>query len=1213
MFSLTRKQQYGIAILSVFLMAAVRWAANPLLGGKLPFFFFDFPLVLACWSGGLGPGLLATGLSLALGYQFLAPGESVLVHVVSFALMGITFSVVFGWSRKAARTEWIERKYAQEQVQFFLDLNEALLPLADAEQIMAVTVRMLGEHLGVDRCVYSEAETGKDQFVVLGNYTRGDSIGADYTMCEMDGEGQGILQENRPYIVDDIETATLAGKDHSKYLQEKIRSLVCVPLKKEKSFVARLAVLQKAPRRWSNEEIQLIAVVANRCWESAARARTVRRLKDSDERYRVFISNSSEGIWRYELDRPVPITLPEDEQIELFYQRAYLAECNEAFARMHGRSSVDEICGERLTVLLVRSDADKIIEYSRAFVRSGYHLIGAETRQVDIYGHRRYFLSNLIGILENGALVRAWGTQRDITEQKEAANALKASEERLRRVTDATQDVLWEIDVKTNQLWWSEGARPLFGRSPGELQISLEDWYERIHPEDVVRVRTRFEGFTNGEDDDWVDEYRFRRADGLYVDIQDRGRKFRDEDGAAVRIAGAMGDITERRRAETAIRESEERFSKAFLASPDCLVISRVADGFIIEINPSFARLSGYRRDELIGKSPLSLGLYADPKDRQRMVALLREQNYVRDFELGMKTKAGEIRLMRFSAEPLDLRGEHCWLTIGHDITERKQAEEALRNSEEEARRQLAYVEAIYATAPVGLCFVDTALRFHSINERLAQLDGKPVKEHLGRTLREAIPEIANVVEPFYRRVIDTGKPILDVEVSVPTRAGVMLPYLVSYYPVKDCEERVLGVNVVVVEITERKRIEEELERLLNQEKAAREGAEAANRMKDEFLATVSHELRTPLTSIMGWASMLLGGSFPEPQARHALEVIARSAKSQSELIADILDMSRIVTGRLKLDARPVEIESVFQAAIDVVRPSAQAKRIALKVLLDGQRRMVFGDASRLQQAIWNLLSNAVKFTNEGGHIEAQLTLASDQVEISITDNGIGIEPQFLPYLFERFRQADSSSTRRYGGLGLGLAVVRHVVEMHGGRVSASSSGRGHGSKFKITLPLMPIAPLPEFSSFEPKPDTRAVAPFQAKFHALDHVRVLVVEDDQDTLDLLKAVLDDSGADVVTAASVREALDTFEQWRPDVLVSDLAMPEQDGYQLIGQVRSRGSDRGGDTPAVALTAYARVEDQRRALAAGFQMHIAKPVAPQELITALASLSGRPARL
>jgi CheY-like chemotaxis protein len=420
----------------------------------------------------------------------------------------------------------------------------------------------------------------------------------------------------------------------------------------------------------------------------------------------------------------------------------------------------------------------------------------------------------------------------------------------------------------------------------------------------------------------------------------------------------------------------------------------------------------------------------------------------------------------------------------------------------------------------------------------------------------------------------------------------------------------VLGVNVVVMDITERKRAQETLERLLRQEKASREAAEAASRQKDEFLATVSHELRTPLTAITGWTWMLLNGQLPEAQVHHALEVIARSAKSQSELIADILDMSRIVMGKLKLDCRLVEIGSVFQAAVDVIQPGVQAKRIALHVVMDGGNRMVLADANRLQQAIWNLLSNAVKFTNEGGQVEAQLTAGPGRAEISVTDSGIGIEPQFLPHLFERFRQADSSSTREYGGLGLGLAIVRHVVEMHGGRVSASSPGKGQGSTFKITLPLVTGAGAPraEVPALESKPATAAGRAPEEKVHMLDHVRVLVVEDDPDTLDLLKVVLDNSGAVVVTAASVREAIDTFEQWRPDVLVTDLAMPEQDGYQLIEQVRSRSSEQGGNTPAVALTAYARSEDQIRALAAGFQMHLAKPIAPKELIAALASLSG-----
>jgi CheY-like chemotaxis protein len=335
-----------------------------------------------------------------------------------------------------------------------------------------------------------------------------------------------------------------------------------------------------------------------------------------------------------------------------------------------------------------------------------------------------------------------------------------------------------------------------------------------------------------------------------------------------------------------------------------------------------------------------------------------------------------------------------------------------------------------------------------------------------------------------------------------------------------------------------------------------------------------------------------------------------QSAKSQTQLIDDILDTSRIITGRLKLDFHPVEIERVFQAAVDVIRPSAEAKRIAFHVSVDYHGAVVFGDGSRLQQVIWNLLSNAVKFTNEGGRVEAKLTRIDRQIQISVSDTRIGIDSPFLPYVFDRFRQADSTSTRRYGGLGLGLAIVRHVVEMHGGTVSVASPGKGLGSTFKIRFPLastvLPIEPeaQPPEAKVE-EPATSRVPECQT----LDDVRVLVVEDDPDTLEMLRFVLDDCGASVATAASSREALDVFEKWHPDVLVSDIAMPEQDSYELIGKVRSRTPERGGNTPAVALTAYARTEDRARALAAGFQLHVAKPVDPETLVTAVASLSGR----
>ncbi len=729
---------------------------------------------------------------------------------------------------------------------------------------------------------------------------------------------------------------------------------------------------------------------------------------------------------------------------------------------------------------------------------------------------------------------------------------------------------------------------------------------ESLSPDKYPAARSLLSGeLIKGE------EMRYRRGDGTETFLSVDSAPIRDQEGQMVLVVTTFIDIGERKLAEGALRESEERFAKAFSASPDALVISRISDGSILEANDSFVVMSGYNRDEVIGRSTVDLGLYVDPTDRQRMVAILKEKNCVRDFEFSMKRRSGESRLVSFSAEPLDLRGVHCWLTIARDITERKQAEEALLKSEEQMRRQLAYIEAIYATAPVGLCFVDADLRFLSMNERLAEINGKSVEDLLGRTVREAVPEIADVVEPIYKRVIKTGRPILSVDLSTKTEPDFVRHFIASYYPIKNGDSQVLGVNAVVVEITQRKKIEEERERLLRQEKAAREEAEAANRMKDEFLATISHELRTPLTSILGWARMLTSGSLTKLQARHALDVIAQSAQSQTRLIEDILDTSRIITGNLKLDAHPVAIENIFHAAVEVIRPSAEAKGIDLSEVVEAPDGVVFGDPSRLQQALWNMLSNAVKFTNENGRIEARLGRDEGQIEITISDTGIGIESQFLPYVFERFRQADSASTREYGGLGLGLAITRHIVEMHGGGVSVSSPGKGQGAVFHIRIPLISASrQLAAESRQAPAAESGAKEKIAAENgHRLDGVRLLLVEDNPDTLEMLKFIFDSCGAEVFTATSVNDALDVLENCRPDALVSDIAMPDRDGYDLIREIRSRDPEHGGSIPAVAVTAYTRAEDRVRALAAGFQMHVAKPIDPDELIAVVASLTGQ----
>ena len=402
-------------------------------------------------------------------------------------------------------------------------------------------------------------------------------------------------------------------------------------------------------------------------------------------------------------------------------------------------------------------------------------------------------------------------------------------------------------------------------------------------------------------------------------------------------------------------------------------------------------------------------------------------------------------------------------------------------------------------------------------------------------------------------------------------------------------------------------------ELLLERERAARAEAEDANRHKDEFLATVSHELRTPLTAILGWAAMLNSGGMRGEATRNALEAIERNARAQAGIVNDILDVSRVITGKFHIDPQPVDLAPLVRSSVNALHPAAAAKGIAISVSLDQSAGLVAGDPDRLQQITWNLLSNAIKFTPEGGSVEVSLRRADSYLELGVSDTGIGISGEFLPHVFERFRQADSSITRAHGGLGLGLSIVRHLAELHGGTVRAESPGVGRGASFTVRLPAasargsLALPPGGDGAAGLVRAggdgDVTADAP------DLTDLRVLVVDDEPDTLEVICAVLNRHGAEVRAAGSSGEALKALAGWRPDVLVSDLGMPDEDGFALIGKVRSLAPGRGGDVPAAALTAYVRDEDRRRALAAGFQTHIAKPVDPAALAAAVAGLAKR----
>jgi signal transduction histidine kinase/DNA-binding response OmpR family regulator len=415
-----------------------------------------------------------------------------------------------------------------------------------------------------------------------------------------------------------------------------------------------------------------------------------------------------------------------------------------------------------------------------------------------------------------------------------------------------------------------------------------------------------------------------------------------------------------------------------------------------------------------------------------------------------------------------------------------------------------------------------------------------------------------------------------------------------------------LHATKLQLEIAERKQAEEQRAEMLVREQAARAEAEQANRTKDEFLATLSHELRTPLTAILGWSHLVRTGKLEPVQLARALETIERNARSQSQLIDDLLDVSRIITGKLQIEPRAVDLGSIIEGAVEAVRPSFEAKSITLKTTIEPEA-VVMGDSNRLQQVFWNLLSNAVKFTPESGMVRIEAKRVPPVVRVSVSDTGIGIKPEFLPFIFDRFRQADGSTTRVHGGLGLGLSIVKHLVQMHNGRVQVHSDGQNQGSVFSVEFPLASAASTPVSPNGSAK--EAELDPVPAGFsRILEGLRIVVVDDEADARELVRAILTRCGGEVNCCESAAEAMKAIREWKPDLLVSDIGMPNEDGYSLIKKVRKLRSKRS-KLPAVALTAYATKEDKARALATGFQMHVAKPIEPETLVMSIASTVGR----
>ncbi|HEX6177707.1 MAG TPA: ATP-binding protein [Thermoanaerobaculia bacterium] len=816
-----------------------------------------------------------------------------------------------------------------------------------------------------------------------------------------------------------------------------------------------------------------------------SRSATEIELRRAQDRYRSFIAHSSEGIWRFELDEPIEVSLPAEQQVKLIFERAYLAECNDALAKMYGFEQASDIVGARVHQLMDPND-EANRAYLLAFVTRGYRMNDAESVEVDRFARRKYFLNSLTGVVEDGRVVRAWGVQRDITDQKAFTERLRLSEERLHALVDASAQVVWTTDAGGRLEWILPTWTELTGQTVKEAKGL--GWFSMIHADDRAKARAHWmEGVAARRP--YRHMARLRMRDGSHRWFSIRGAPVYNEDGAVREWVGSLNDIDAERRQEE--MHAADQVRAEFIAEANDLFVRSLDYEATLRSLAHLAvpRLADWCAVDMVAPDGSLHRLAVEHIDPSKVrFAYEVQEKYPQD----PNAPHGAPRVLR--------SGETDWM---QDIPEQLIVDSAQSPEHAEVLRALHLRS-----------YICTAIR---------------VREEVAGLLTLVMAESGRRFTPR------------DVELAeaLAVRAG----------------------NAI------------ENARLYKQ-------AVDANRAKDEFLATLSHELRTPLTAILGWANLLRLSNYDRDTMRTAVETIERSAKTQAAIIDDLLDVSRIITGKFQLNLDEVEAVRIVENVVRSATPAADAKRIEIDVR--GAKSIVIrADSNRLQQIIWNLISNAVKFTPEGGRISVEVAKRDDDVVFSVADNGMGIRPDALPRVFDRFWQADSSSNRTFGGLGLGLAIVKHLVEMHGGTVEARSEGEGRGSTFVVTLPIGTEGVIADATVEETTSTGKSV---------------LLVDDDDSSREIIARMLRHFGAAVTEAATASAAVDLAERQRFDLVLTDLAMPEHDGYWLLERVR----EARPDVPVAAITALGVADEQMAD--AGFASFVRKPVDP----TALAEL-------
>ncbi|MBW4540727.1 MAG: PAS domain S-box protein [Myxacorys chilensis ATA2-1-KO14] len=1105
-----------------------------------------------------------------------------------------------------------DRKRAELNAQFLATVSQNLVEATCVEEIVQTVGEQLNRYLNTSSCAFVEINETKDEAVINHDWHQDDvpSLVGVYPLTEfVTDEFLQVAKAGQPIVIHDI-TTDCRIVDQQRFAPLKIGSFINVPLIRDGEWKFTLGVYHQEPYNWRTDEIELMRELSAWIWDRLERARAETALHDSEARLQTAIAIETVAVVFFRTD-------------------GQITDANEAFLRMSGYSREDvqqgRVClnsqtpSEYMAASLEAIDefvaTGRITPYEKEFVRKD------GSRWWGLFAAQR--LNDIEGVK---FIIDITGAKRLDDDRKQTEAELRESEARFRQMADTAPVLIWMSGTDKLCHYFNQPWLDFTGRTM-EQEMG-NGWAEGVHPEDFQHCLDTYVTAFDARQPFQM-EYRLRRFDGAYRWLVDAGVPRFTPDGDFLGYIGSCIDIENRKATEAALRQSEARLRLMIESAKEYAIFSLDLNNIITSWNAGAERLLGYREAEIVGCSGRIIFTPEDIErgkpDQEIQIALtqgraVNERWHVRKdgsrfwgsgLVMPLQTETGSpqgaIKIMqdktaqrqadeRFQLlydTTSDLLATEQPMTLVHNLFSNLSAQLELHyyynymveEKDNQLMLHLMNYEGISDEAAQAIEWLEFGQHLcGQVAQERQQivLDQAQILTHPKAQLAHSIGITAYVGQPLIVR----GRLLGTLSFASHTRT--------SFTPEETdllqstCDQ--IAIAIERVNLTQS--IQQQAEQL-----------QQANQIKDEFLAVLSHELRSPLNPILGWSKLLQQGRLDEARTKNALATIERNAQLQSQLIEDLLDISRILRGKLSLNVMPIDLRMVISAALETVHLSAEAKLLHIQTTLSPHVGMVMGDAGRLQQVVWNLLSNAVKFTPQGGQISITLTQTKAHAQLQVTDTGKGIQPDFLPHVFDYFRQEDGATTRKFGGLGLGLAIVQQIVELHGGTVAVDSLGEGLGATFTVQIPL--AARSRELPAPEPSFDLT---------NDLSNIHVLVVDDEADSRDFVVFVLEQANAIVTSVSSGIEALQFIEQAIPDLVVSDIGMPEMDGYMLMQRVRSLDSlEPARQVPAIALTAYAGEFDRQQAIAAGFQQHIPKPVDPDKLLSAISALFPRSRRL